>query len=176
LFLRAQLDALRAQNLLPVTAPAAPVIHGLPLAQKHKGPMVRTVQKTLNAAMGLKGSKRLATDGDFGRGTASAVKAFQVKMNLPPTGTVDRSTWEAMGLGGRTDLAVLQIGSRHPSVATLQRALARVLRKRISTTGQFTSSLANDVKTFQRRAKIRPSGRVGPSTWSSLMAAAALAK
>jgi peptidoglycan hydrolase-like protein with peptidoglycan-binding domain len=176
LFLRAQLDALRAQNLLPLTAPAAPVIHGLPLAQKHKGPMVTTVQKTLNAAMSLKGSKRLATDGDFGPGTAKAVKAFQVKMNLPPTGTVDRSTWEAMGLGGRTDLAVLQVGSKHPSVATLQRALARVLRKKISVTGQFTWSLANDVKTYQRRAKIRPSGKVGPSTWSSLMAAAALAK
>jgi SpoIID/LytB domain protein len=176
LFLRAQLDALRAQNLLPVTAPAAPVIHGLPLAQKHKGQMVRTVQKTLNAAMSLKGSKRLAVDGDFGRATARVVKAFQVKMSLPPTGTVDRSTWEAMGLAGRTDLAVLQIGSRHPSVATLQRALARVLRKKISATGQFTSALANDVKTYQRRAGIRQSGRVGTSTWSSLMAAATLAK
>ena len=176
LFLRAQLDALRAQNLLPLSAPAAPVIHGLPLAQKHKGPMVTTVQKTLNAAMKLKGSKRLATDGDFGPGTAKAVKAFQVSMNLPATGTVDRTTWEAMGLGARTDLAVLQIGSKHPSVSTLQRALARVLRKKISVTGQFTSSLMNDVKTYQKRAKIRASGKVGPSTWSSLMAAAALAK
>ena len=176
LFLRAQLDALRAQNLLPLTAPAAPVIHGLPLAQKHKGAMVTTVQKTLNAAMKLKGSKKLATDGDFGPGTTRAVKAFQVSMNLPPTGTVDRTTWEAMGLGARTDLAVLRIGSKHPSVSTLQRALARVLRKKISVTGQFTTSLANDVKTYQKRAKIRPSGKVGPSTWSSLMAAAALAK
>lgn len=176
LFLRAQLDALRAQSVLPLTAPAAPVIHGLPLARKHKGPMVKTVQKTLNAAMKLKGAKRLAVDGDFGLGTARAVKAFQVKMNLPATGTVDRSTWEAMGLGGRPDLAVLHIGSKHPSVATLQRALARVLRKKISVTGQFTTSLANDVKTYQRRAKIRASGKVGPNTWSSLMAAVALAK
>ena len=176
LFLRAQLDSLRAQNLLPLSAPAAPVIHGLPLGQKHRGPMVTTVQKTLNAAMKLKGSQRLATDGAFGPGTEKAVKAFQVSMNLPPTGTVDRSTWEAMGLGARTDLAVLQVGSRHPAVSTLQRALARVLRKKISVTGQFTSSLANDVKTYQRRAKIRPSGKVGPSTWSSLMAAAALVK
>ena len=176
LFLRAQLDALRAQNLLPVTAPTAPVIHGLPLAQKHRGAMVTTVQKRLNAAMKLKGSKRLAVDGAFGPGTARAVKAFQVKMALPPTGKVDRATWEAMGLGGQTRLIVLQIGSKHPSVATLQRALARVLRKKISATGRFTWSLANDVKTYQRRAKIRPSGKVGPSTWSSLMAAAALAK
>jgi peptidoglycan hydrolase-like protein with peptidoglycan-binding domain len=97
-------------------------------------------------------------------------------MNLPATGTVDRTTWEAMGLGARTDLAVLQIGSKHPSVSTLQRALARVLRKKILVTGQFTSSLANDVKTYQKRAKIRASGKVGRSTWSSLMAAAALAK
>jgi len=176
LFLREQLDALRTQNLLPLTAPTAPVIHGLPLARKHKGAMVKTVQKTLNSAMKLKGKKKLATDGDFGPGTARAVKAFQVKMNLPPTGTVDRTTWEAMGLGGRKDLAVLQTGSRHPSVATLQRALARVLRKKISASGLFTSSLARDVKTYQRRAKIRPSGKVGPSTWASLMAAAALAK
>ncbi len=176
LFLRAQLDALRAQGALPVTAPAAPVIHGLPLKQKHRGAMVTNVQKRLNATLKLKGSKRLATDGDFGPGTARAVRAFQVTANLPATGTVDRATWEAMGLNSRPNYAVLQIGSRHPSVSTLQRALAKVLRKKIRVTGQFTSSLANDVKIFQRRAKIRPSGKVGPSTWSSLMTAAALVK
>jgi murein L,D-transpeptidase YcbB/YkuD len=173
LFLRAQLDALRAQALLPLTAPSAPVIHGLPLKQKHKGAMVTTVQKVLNTALKLKGSKRLAVDGDFGPGTARAVKVFQKSMNLPVTGTVDRVTWESMGLGARTDLAVLQVGTRHPAVATLQRALAKVLRKKITTTGVFTASLANDVKTYQKRAKIRPSGKVGPSTWSSLMAAVA---
>ncbi len=176
LFLRAQLDALRAQGLLPLTAPAVPVIHGLPLARKHRGAMVAAVQKTLNKAMNLKGSKRLATDGDYGAGTTRAVRAFQVSMNLPSTGTVDRATWEAMGLGGRRDLNVLQVGSRHPAVSSVQRALAKVLRKRIPTTGQFTPSLANDVRTFQRRAGIRPSGKVGPNTWASLMAAMALAK
>ena len=175
LFLRAQLDALRAQGLLPLTAPTAPVIHGLPLKRNHKGPMVVTVQKVLNTALKLKGSKRLATDGAFGTGTERTLKTFQKSMNLPVTGTVDRTTWEAMGLGVRTDLAVLSVGTKHPAVATVQRALAKVLRKKIPTTGVFTTSLANDVKTYQKRAKIRPSGKVGPGTWASLMAAVALA-
>jgi peptidoglycan hydrolase-like protein with peptidoglycan-binding domain len=94
-------------------------------------------------------------------------------MNLPVTGTVDRVTWESLGLAARADRAVLQVGTRHPAVATVQRALAKVLRKKISATGIFTSSLANDVKTYQKRAKMRPSGKVGPGTWSSLMAAVA---
>jgi murein L,D-transpeptidase YcbB/YkuD len=48
------------------------------------------------------------------------------------------------------------------------------LKKKISTSDSFSSSLANDVKTFQKRAGLKASGRVGPSTWAALMAAAAL--
>lgn len=175
LFLRGQLDALRNQGLLPTTAIAAPVIPGLPLQVKHKGVMVQSIQKKLNAVLLLKKGRRLATDGDFGKGTASAVKTFQTQANLPVTGTVDRATWDAIGFAGRIDLAVLKVGSRHPAVSSIQRALAKVLKKKISPTGQFTVSLANDVKTFQKRAKLKVSGRVGPSTWTSLMATAARA-
>ena len=173
LFLRTQLDALRAQGLLPTTAPTAALIPGLPLANKHRGAMVVSVQKKLNAVMRLKGSKRLATDGDYGNGTVKVVKAFQASVSLPQTGTVDRTTWDAMGLATRSDLAVLKVGSRHPAVSSVQRALAKVLRKRVSVTGNFTSSLANDVKLYQKRAGFRQSGRVGPQTWASLMLAAA---
>jgi SpoIID/LytB domain protein len=173
LFLRTQLDALRAQGLLPTTAPTAALIPGLPLANKHRGAMVVSVQKKLNAVMRLKGSKRLATDGDYGNGTVKVVKAFQASVSLPQTGTVDRTTWDAMGLATRSDLAVLKVGSRHPAVSSVQRALAKVLRKRVSVTGNFTSSLANDVKLYQKRAGFKQSGRVGPQTWASLMLAAA---
>ena len=176
LFLRNQLDLLRSQNLLPTTAPTAALIPGLPLASKHRGAMVVAVQKKLNAVMKLKGSKRLATDGDFGSGTAKAVKAFQASVSLPTTGTVDRTTWDALGFATRSDLAVLKVGTRHPAVSSVQRALAKVLRKKISVTGQFTSSLANDVKLYQKRAGFKQSGRVGPSTWASLMLAAATLK
>jgi peptidoglycan hydrolase-like protein with peptidoglycan-binding domain len=175
LFLRTQLDALRSQGLLPITAIAAPVIPGLPLQIKHKGVMVQSIQKKLNAVLLLKKGKRLATDGDFGTGTANAVKKFQSQASLPVTGTVDRATWDAIGFAGRIDLAVLKVGSRHPAVSSIQRALSKVLKKKISPTGRFTLSLANDVKIFQKRAKLKASGRVGPSTWTSLMATAALA-
>ena len=176
LFLRAQLDALRAQGLLPTSAPTAALIPGLPLAERHRGAMVVSVQKKLNAVMNLKGSKRLATDGDFGKGTVRTVKAFQASVSLPQTGTVDRTTWDAMGLAMRSDLAVLKVGSRHPAVSSVQRALAKVLRKKIPTTGLFSSSLARDVKLYQKRAGFKQSGRVGPQTWASLMLAAASLK
>jgi peptidoglycan hydrolase-like protein with peptidoglycan-binding domain len=65
------------------------------------------------------------------------------------------------------------VGSRHPSVSTLQRSLAKVLKKKIPVTGVYTTSLANDVKTFQKRANLKPVGRVGPSTWTVLIATAA---
>jgi peptidoglycan hydrolase-like protein with peptidoglycan-binding domain len=176
LFLRNQLDLLRSQNLLPTTAPNAALIPGLPLAPKHRGAMVVAVQKKINAVMNLKGSKRLATDGDFGSGTAKAVKAFQATVSLPQTGTVDRTTWDALGFATRSDLAVLKVGSRHPAVSSVQRALAKVLRKKVAVTGEFSSSLANDVKLYQKRAGFKQSGRVGPSTWASLMLAAATLK
>jgi SpoIID/LytB domain protein len=175
LFLRQQLDDLRVKGLLPVTASNEVVIPGLPLQKSHKGVMVQSVQKKLNALLALKGNKRLVTDGAFGTGTIKAVKAFQTTANLPVTGTIDRTTWNAMGLADRVDLAILKVGSVQPAVASVQRALAKVLKKKISATGTFTSSLANDVKTFQKRAGLPANGRIGPNTWAVLMTAAARA-
>ena len=173
--MRQQLDDLRSRGLLPTTAASEVVIPGLPLEKSHRGPMVTSAQKKLNALLALKGKARLSTDGQFGKGTVNAVKAFQASVNLPATGVIDRTTWNTMGFADRIDLAVLKVGSVHPSVATIQRSLAKVLKKRISPTGRFTSSLSNDVKTFQKRAGLKQSGRVGPQTWNLLMAAVARA-
>jgi peptidoglycan hydrolase-like protein with peptidoglycan-binding domain len=175
LFLRQQLDALRPAGTLPTTAAVAPLMLGLPLAKKNAGAMVTVVQKKLNLALKLAGKSRLATDGAFGTGTERAVRAFQTASVLPVSGIVDRATWDALGLAGRMDLAVLKVGSRHPAVSSLQQALAKVLKKKIATTGVFTTALANDVKLFQKRVKLPVSGRVGPSTWKVLTATSALA-
>jgi len=174
LFLRQQLDALRPAGTLPTTAAVAPLMLGLPLAKKNAGTMVKVVQKKLNLALNLVGKSRLATDGAFGSGTERAVRAFQTASVLPVSGIVDRATWDALGLAGRLDLAVLTVGSRHPAVSSLQQALAKVLKKKITTTGIFTTALASDVKLFQKRVNLPVSGRVGPSTWKVLTAAAAL--
>ena len=172
LFLRAQLDDLRAKGLLPAAASSAPVVPGLPLAVKNSGAMVQTVQKTLNKVLNLTGRKRLATDGVYGKGTASAVTAFQATVNLPQTGTVDRPTWDALGLTARPELAVLKKGTTHPAVRTVQRALAKVLKTKIAADGVYGSLLVTHVKTFQKRSGLPVTGRVGPSTWSVLMATA----
>ena len=175
LFLRAQLDDLRSKGLLPAAAASVPVVPGLPLAVKNQGYMVQTVQKTLNKVLLLAGKKKLATDGIFGKGTSAAVSAFQASVNLPQTGTVDRATWDALGLSARPELAVLRKGTRHPAVKTVQQALAKVLRTRVPADGVFGASLVVNVKTFQKRSGLPVNGRVGPSTWSVLMASAALA-
>lgn len=175
LFLRRQLDALRGQSLLPVSSSSVPVLLGLPLAKGHAGVMVTTVQRRLNSALGLVGRKRLATDGAFGAATDRAVRTFQTAKALPVTGEIDRATWDALGLTGRSDLTILRTGTRHPAVATLQNALAKVLRIRIAATGRFDLSLATRVRQFQRNVAMKESGRVGPQTWAALMAAAARA-
>jgi peptidoglycan hydrolase-like protein with peptidoglycan-binding domain len=174
LFLRQQLDALRPAGTLPTTAAVAPLMLGLPLAKNNTGAMVTVVQKKLNLALNLVGKSRLATDGAFGAGTERAVRAFQTMSVLPVSGIVDRATWDALGLANRIDLAVLKVGSRHPAVSSLQQALAKVLKKKVANTGVYTTALANDVKLFQKRVKLPINGRVGPSTWKVLTAAAAL--
>lgn len=175
LFLRRQLDGLRDQGLLPVAATAAPVILGLPMKRGHRGGVVTVVQKRLNLALNLKGKKRIATDGVFGAATLRTVKTFQKKAGLPATGTVDRATWDALGLANRSDLAVLRLGTKHPSVASVQRALAKVLKKKIRASGVYDRTLVNHVKTLQKNLGMRQSGRVGPKTWVLLSAAAAQA-
>lgn len=173
LFLRRQLDALRAQGLLPVSAAAVPVLLGLPLEKGNAGVMVSTVQRRLNSALKLTGRKRLATDGTYGAATDRAVRAFQAASSLPVTGSVDRATWDALGLAGRSDLTILRVGTRHPAVATIQTALGKALRRKVAPTGRFDASLAALVREFQKNVALKPSGRVGPQTWTALMAAAA---
>lgn len=169
LFLREQLDALRGQNTLPVTAASSSVVLGLPIRRNDQGTMIKTVQKRLNSQMQLSSRSRIRIDGKYGTSTIRVVKRFQKSVGLRRSGVIDRATWDALGLANRSDLGVLRVGTRSASVKSLQTALGRVLKKKITPTGVFTTSLANDVKTYQRRAQMKASGRVGPQTWTSLM-------
>lgn len=169
MFLRAQLDGLRAQNLLPVAAPSIPIVLGLPIRRNDTGAIIKTVQRRLNSQLRLTGNRKLRVDGVHGAATIRAVKRFQKSMGLNQSGVVDRATWDALGLGHRHDLGVLRVGSRNATVKSLQTTLGRVLNKSIPATGVFTNALADDVRTYQRRAGINPDGRVGAETWTSLM-------
>lgn len=86
----------------PIVTPAVPATNGdeavkrgkanaatNPILQLgSKGSAVRTLQQLLNKA-GVK----CATDGDFGQKTEVAVKEFQAKVGVEPTGIVNHKTW-----------------------------------------------------------------------------------
>jgi peptidoglycan hydrolase-like protein with peptidoglycan-binding domain len=135
--------------------------------------MVASVQRKLNSKLKLTKKARLKTDGVYGPATIRAMKKFQKASGLRATGTTDRATWDAIGFANRTDLTILRVGSRHPSVSTLQRSLAKVLKKKIPATGTFTTSLSTHVKVFQKRSKIKATGVVDNTTWTVLSATVA---
>ena len=77
-------------------APAAPVPRTrLPLKQGHLGPKVARAQQHLTW-LGYAIDGRNLDKASFGKSTAAAVRAFQVKNWLPATGKVDERTWRLL--------------------------------------------------------------------------------
>jgi GH24 family phage-related lysozyme (muramidase) len=66
------------------------------LKKGDKGSMVERLQRALAGA-----GQAVAADGDFGPGTARAVRAFQAAHGLEADGVVGPATWAALGGGGR---------------------------------------------------------------------------
>lgn len=175
MWLREQLDALRGQGLLPVTAAGGTLV-GLPLRVNHRGSMVTAVQRRLNTQLKLRSKKRIKVDGIYGKSTRKMVRRFQKREGLPSTGIIDRATWEALGLTRRPALASLRKGTKHPSVRVAHRSLNKVLKTKLRVTDTYSSSTVAAVKTFQQRTGLRANGRLNGPTWTMLMAVAARAK
>jgi peptidoglycan hydrolase-like amidase len=172
-WLRTQLDSLRQQGLLPTTAAPVALLPGLPLAKGHAGPMVKSLQRTLNASLGLKKKKALRIDGIYGAATIRAVRALQTQRSWTVTGQVDRATWELLGLATAAKTSTLSTGSVHPSVRTIHQALAKVLKRKVASTNTYTKTTASLVRTFQQRAQLPATGVVDGATWAVLTATAA---
>jgi D-alanyl-D-alanine carboxypeptidase (penicillin-binding protein 5/6) len=83
-----------AAELVAYFLAASPPAPG-PLAVGARGELVADVQRTLNAR--LPSDATITVDGDFGPGTAAAVRRFQESAGLPVTGGVDEATWGALG-------------------------------------------------------------------------------
>ena len=62
-----------------------------------KGPITEKVQKALKA----NGFPAMGVDGDFGRGTLTAVVAFQKRSGLNGDGIVGQNTADALGIGDK---------------------------------------------------------------------------
>ena len=170
LFLRNQLDALRTQGL--ITANASNVLPlAVPLITGNRGAPVSTLQKALNTALGLKKKQKLSTDGNFGKGTATAVAKLEELKGLPIDGIADAAVFAALGIDSTT--FSLGLKSHHTSVAAAQTALSRVLAVKMKADGIFGSGTATQLKKFQKTVGLKQTGVIDRTTWLSLLAASA---
>lgn len=170
LFLRNQLDALRTQGL--ITANAANILPlAVPLITGNRGAPVSTLQKALNSALGLKKKQKLSTDGNYGKGTATAVAKLEELKGLPVDGIADSSVLAVLGIDPTT--FSLGLKSHHTSVAAAQTALARVLNVKMKADGIFGSGTATQLKRFQKTVGLKQTGVIDRTTWLSLLAASA---
>ena len=170
LFLRNQLDSLRAQGLITPN-PESVLPLAVPLTSGNKGEPVSALQKALNIALDLKKKQKLATDGNFGKGTAAAVSKIEELNGLPIDGVADAAVLGILGIDPAS--FKLSQNARHTSVATAQTALARVLKIKMKADGIFGSGTAKQVKRFQKSVGLKQTGVIDRTTWLSLLAASA---
>lgn len=170
LFLRKQLDELRIAGLITPN-PESILPLALPLASGNKGEPVSQLQKSLNIALDLKKKQKLATDGNYGKGTAAAVSKIEELNGLTIDGIADAVVLGILGVD--TTVFKLAQNSRHTSVATAQTALARVLKVKIKADGIFGSGTTKQLKRFQKSVGLKQTGIIDRTTWLSLLAASA---
>lgn len=148
------------------------------LRQGALGPDVLYLQQRLVA-----NGHAVAVDGNFGPGTAAAVRAFQSSRGLVADGVVGPATWAALdgtasGGGGNgsanggstvpvTGRPTLRQGSTGPDVVHLQERL--IAHGYVLTAdGDFGPRTASAVRMFQQASGLAVDGVVGPTTWSAL--------
>jgi peptidoglycan hydrolase-like protein with peptidoglycan-binding domain len=145
---------------------AGPVLTCATVAEGAHGRAVVSIQTVVHAD----------PDGDFGPLTTAAVKAWQKRHDLDPTGAVDAATWDAMparvsrvacgqqahGSGVTATCAHLKAGASGLAVTVLQKAVDA------DVDGQFGPATAAAVQRAQTDAKLKASGVVGPATWAAL--------
>jgi len=170
LFLRAQLDALRAAGV--ITYGAATVVPlGAPLVQGNRGDIVKTLQTAINTYLKLPKNKRISVDGILGKGTVAKIKVIETANALPVDGIADEAVLALLGIDINAN--VLKSGTRHSTVATAQTALARVLKVKIKADGIYGSGTTRLVKRFQKSVGLKATGAINRTTWLALLAAAA---
>lgn len=128
------------------------------------GAQVKAAQWLLND----QGFEAGAVDGEFGSGTASAVRSFQSARGLSVDGVVGARTWT--GLLSAGSRPVVQQGASGEAVQRLQRALTAALARTVSADGIFGPGTAQAVRDYQTSRGLSADGVVGPATWGALQA------
>lgn len=136
------------------------------------------------------GIPRVSVDGVFARDTTQAVNAFQIEYGLPPTGIVNRETWEAVAREAdrlrRENTPALPVPLFRPPrcivkpgdsgdltfmIQLLLRAVRRYYRniRPVRLTGSYDGDTADAVRSFQIIAGLPPTGAVDKDTWNALV-------
>lgn len=163
------------------------------LSKGDKGADVKLCQQFLALA-----GQPVSVDGDFGKGTVAAVKAFQTAQRLGSDGVVGRKTWDALIASSQATQTVSQapapsvqvetapaveafsypvlcVGSQGADVRTCQTCL-NDHGYAVAVDGDFGKGTAAVVKRFQADRGMGADGVVGRQTWDALRAAPAAAE
>lgn len=161
---------------------------GTALRTGSKGNDVRLVQFWLRIAADNYSSLQTVTvDGNFGSGTAAAVKAFQSLFGLTADGIVGRATWAKLnevgiavanklvdpGVEPGQFITTLRQGSTGTPVRALQYYLRLIAEywagvPSVAVDGVFGAATTESVKAWQQQAGLTVDGIVGPATWQSI--------
>jgi peptidoglycan hydrolase-like protein with peptidoglycan-binding domain len=138
-------------NQPPVTSSSWPTE-----SQGSSGENVYSIQLLLQAR-----GYSLSIDGDFGPGTAAAVKAFQSAHSLGVDGVVGPRTWQAL-------IISTSQGSSGSAVTALQRQL-NAHGQSVGVDGNFGPLTEAAVRSYQSSNGLGVDGIAGPQTWQSLV-------
>lgn len=162
-----------AKSTPTAATPSNPV-----LQEGATGSAVVHLQQRLNAF-----GARLATDGDFGPLTLSAVISFQRAHGLDANGVVGASTWSALNetppapapapapTPTNSSPSVLRLGDRGAAVLTLQKDLTSIGFNTYGEDGIFGPNTQAAVEAFERHEGLTVDGLAGPAVWQALQVA-----
>jgi peptidoglycan hydrolase-like protein with peptidoglycan-binding domain len=128
-----------------------------------RGPAVKAVQCLTSA--GLRDPAKVS--GQYDAATVRAVRRFQARQGLRPTGSVDRSAW--VSLLARGSQPVLRQGSRGEPVARLQRSLNAAVRARpLHVDGSFGQATSRTVARYRKHLGLKAKDLVTARVWKAL--------
>ena len=154
---------------------------------------VRELQRYLRSIQqAVQGYADVTVNGIFDGATQQAVRRFQTSVGLPATGTVDRSTWDAIAAAGQTaqavdeapaPIVVYRRGSPPLSVGTggdaaeMLNIMLRTLAGRFAdlpapgaADRTYTAQTAAAVAALQKRAGLVDNGITDKQTWNAVVA------
>jgi len=133
-----------------------------------KGRAVLNIEKHLEAA----GYELGREDSAFGSRTEAAVKAFQKRSGLEPTGVVDEKTWSRLKnnlFAAQTAASPAQsVGERGAVVRSTEKKLRELGYETGPVDGVFSKNTARAVRRFQKKHDLKQTGRVGTGTLKAI--------